>query len=237
MVDYKWPDGAATAAKIKNDFGPRTMLAFSRGKDSIAAWLAIRSVFEEVIPIYRAMVPGLEFIEESLDYYERAFGVKIWRMIHPKFYKQLKTFLFQTPRQAAIIAAANLPDFTYEDVNYIVADAVSLSRDKVMVATGIRVIDSLNRRAGFAVHGPISVNRRSYMPVWDWSKDRLCSEIERSGIKLPRDYLMYPRSFDGLGPQYLVPMKKHFPRDYARVLEWFPLADLEVWRYERQAAR
>jgi hypothetical protein len=29
-------------------------------------------------------------------------------------------------------------------------------------------------------------------------------------------------------------MKKHLPRDYARLLEWFPLADLEVFRWEHR---
>jgi hypothetical protein len=29
-----------------------------------------------------------------------------------------------------------------------------------------------------------------------------------------------------------VPLKKHFPRDYQRVLEWFPLAEAEVMRFE-----
>jgi hypothetical protein len=44
---------------------------------------------------------------------------------------------------------------------------------------------------------------------------------------------MFGRSFDGLDLRFLVPLKKHRPKDYAKVLEWFPLADLEVFRWER----
>ena len=75
-----------------------------------------------------------------------------------------------------------------------------------------------------------------YMPTWDWSKDKLLDTIERSGISLPVDYLWFGRSFDGLDYRFLGPLKRHAPRDYAKVLEWFPLADIEVWRHEKSAA-
>ena len=63
-----------------------TLLAFSAGKDAIAAWLAIRPHFERVIPYYLYLVPGLEFVEESLAFYERFFGAKIARLPHSRLY-------------------------------------------------------------------------------------------------------------------------------------------------------
>lgn len=49
---------------------PRCLLAFSTGKDCIAAYIAIRDHFEEIVPFYMYQIPGtLEFIEESLAYY------------------------------------------------------------------------------------------------------------------------------------------------------------------------
>lgn len=104
MVEYAWPSGVETARNIRAEYGPRTLLAFSRGKDTIAAWIAIRDIFDEIVPIHRTLVPGLEIVEESLCYFERAFQTKIWRMIHPQFYNALRTFLFQTPRQANSLA-------------------------------------------------------------------------------------------------------------------------------------
>jgi hypothetical protein len=29
-----------------------------------------------------------------------------------------------------------------------------------------------------------------------------------------------------------MPLKERYPRDYQRVLEWFPLAEAEILRYE-----
>jgi len=61
----------------------------------------------------------------------------------------------------------------------------------------------------------------------------LLSEIERSGIKLSVDYKIFGRSFDGLDYRFLAPIKKHFPRDWQRLCQWFPLAEAEIYRYER----
>lgn len=41
------------------------LLAFSRGKDSIAAWRALRDAGVEVKPFHLYLVPGLAFADES----------------------------------------------------------------------------------------------------------------------------------------------------------------------------
>jgi len=40
-------------------------------------------------------------------------------------------------------------------------------------------------------------------------------------------------SVDGINAQYLVPIKRNFPRDYQRILDWFPLLDMELYRLEK----
>lgn len=68
--------GIKTIQKVR-EMQDKTLLAFSTGKDAIAAWLAIREHFDEVIPYYLYLIPDLEFVEESLAYYEKFFGTKI----------------------------------------------------------------------------------------------------------------------------------------------------------------
>ena len=48
-------------------------------------------------------------------------------------------------------------------------------------------------------------------------------------MKLGSDYKVFGRSFDGLDLRFLLPIKKHYPRDYQRILELIPLADLEIF--------
>lgn len=54
-----WPDPIETMQAQTN----AVLLSFSMGKDSIAAWLAIRDKFERIEPYYLYLIPGLEFID------------------------------------------------------------------------------------------------------------------------------------------------------------------------------
>ena len=55
------------------------LLSFSGGKDAWATWLGIRDHFEpeKITPFYYYLVPGLEFIEEYLEYAEKVLGTHI----------------------------------------------------------------------------------------------------------------------------------------------------------------
>ncbi len=236
MASKAPPPGEQIVAQVRRETGTKTILAFSTGKDSIAAYLAIRHAFDEVIPVYMYLVPGLEFVEESLAYYERAMlgGRRILRMPHPSLYRWLNGYVYQPPERAPVIDAARLPDFDYRDVHDLVRDQEGAP--KALVATGVRSADSPMRHVSIMQHGAILRSKGEYYPVWDWKKDRLLTEIQRSGVKLPVDYRIFGRTFDGLDARFLLPMKKHLPRDYARVLEWFPLAEADVFRAERMAA-
>lgn len=78
----------------------------------------------------------------------------------------------------------------------------------------------------------MNAKRRYFYPCWDWKKERLLEELGRANIKLPVDYRVFGRSFDGLDLRFLVKIREHFPRDYRTILDWFPLVDMEIARYE-----
>lgn len=110
MASNRPPTGEEIVAQVRRETGGKTILAFSTGKDSIAAMLAIRDAFDEVIPVYMYLVPGLEFVEESLAYSERVLfgGRRIRRMPHPSLYRWLNGMVYQPPHRAPVIKAARL---------------------------------------------------------------------------------------------------------------------------------
>ena len=211
-----------------------SLLAFS-GKDSLGCYIAIRDVFETLRIYHMYLIPGLEFVEESLDYYERIFGCHIERLPHPSLYRMLNNGVFQLPDRLPIIANQNLPSFSYDDLDRVMREQYDCM--DAYCATGVRQNDSLQRRISIKTHGPINHKRKTYFPIFDWDKGRLLSEIKKSGIKLGQEYSFMRYSFDGIQARYLIPIKKERPRDYARILEWFPLAEMEVFRHERQQLR
>jgi hypothetical protein len=220
-------------AEYKRRFGDTTLLGFSRGKDSIATVLALRGKLN-LVPIHLDIVPGLEFIDESLAYYEKHLfdGQHIIRMPHPSLYRMLNNNLYQTIGNAEVMASANLEELDYVDINRLALQQVACEQKIVLSAAGVRAADSPMRRTAVARHGSIHVNTRVWWPIWDWNKAKLVEEISRVKISLPVDYLLWGRSFDGIDARFIIPMKQHMPSDYKRVLEWYPLLEAEIMRYE-----
>lgn len=232
----RWPHGQELLDHVRElAAGGPLFLSFSAGKDSLATWLVLRDHFE-IIPVYKYLVPGLEFVEESLAYYERWFGCRIHRVPHPSLYRWLNQLVFQPPERWKLIRKANLPDFTHEDLMRALAEDMGLD-PQPWVCVGTRAVDSPARRMAFARTGPVNAARRSIYPVWDMDKATLVNLIRTAGVKLPAEYRVFGRSFDGLDFRFLYGIRQHWPRDYARILEWFPLCELELKRHEYAQAQ
>lgn len=209
------------------------IVAFSTGKDSIAAWLQMRKYFKKIVPYYCYCVPGLSFVQDSLKYYEDFFGQHIYQLPHRSFYRWIHALTFLPPDRVTWAESLDCPGDEYDDttIGEIIRSSGHLP-DAAYTGTGVRMADSPMRRIGIKTHGAVNHNGKRFFPVYDWNKERLVKEISQSGVKLPIDYKLFGRTFDGLDYRFLVEMRDHLPEDYARVLEWFPLADLEIYRRE-----
>lgn len=223
--------GAELCAEMAKE-NDTVLLAFSTGKDSIAAWLQMREHFPHIIPYYCYCVPGLEFVEESLKYYEDFFGEKILRVPHRALWNWLGAGTFQPPRHIKVIEESNAPVYDDTLLGDIIRAAGNLP-PAAYAGVGVRMADSPMRRISIKQHGAINHNGKMFYPVFDWRKADLLDAFRRSGVKLPIDYKLFGRTFDGLDYRFLAPIKKHFPRDWQKILEWFPLAEAEIFRREK----
>ena len=207
------------------------ILAFSTGKDSIAAWLQLRRHFKRIVPYYCYTVPELKFVEESLAYYEDFFETHIYRLPHRSLARFLRYMVFQSPPNVTKIEKANILGEEYDDA--IIGELIRQEErlpNGAYVATGVRMADSPMRRVGIKTHGAINHNQKRFYPVYDWTKKDLIREIDEAGVKLPIDYKLFGRTFDGIDYRFLAPIKEHFPEDYEKIITWFPLAELELYR-------
>lgn len=207
------------------------LLAFSCGKDSVAAWLALKHRGFTVHPFYMYLVPELQFVDRSLDYYEQWSGQRIMRVPHPSLYRMIANMVYQPPERCAIIEAAQLPKFNYDALHGYIKDDLNLPAT-TYVASGVRAVDSPQRMMAVRTHGPVNVKRRTFWPVWDWRIQRVYDTIKNAGVKLPIDYRWFGRSFDGIDYRFLATLRTVAPADYQRIINWFPLADLDIKRRE-----
>jgi hypothetical protein len=225
--------GVPPSEQVIAEMAKRTdtvMLAFSTGKDAIATWLAIRPHFKRIIPFYRFMVDGLEFIERSLRYYEEFFGTKIYRVPHSYLYLALDDLVLQPPQNVPVIEAANLYTFTHDEMNEALQEQLGLAVGKTWIAVGNRAADNLTRRRHFKMRGAITESSHTFNPIWDWKENAMLRLFQETGVKMPVDYQMFGRSFDGLSYTYLAPIRKYYPRDYERIRALFPMVEVHFLR-------
>jgi len=204
------------------------------GKDSLAMWLHLRRLGFEITPYFLHFVPGLQYVEKSLSYYESFFGVKILRLPHPLFYHMVRTWSYQEPHAIpAVISFEMFPAYDFAIIDDIVANSAGLGDVKPYCAVGMRSGDNLERWRLIHQQGPVGIkHRRYYYAIWDWSNEQIAQILREEGCKLPPDYKLWGRTITAYSYKYLQFLKSAYPNDYALTLQWFPLLEADEFRFE-----
>ncbi len=213
------------------DAGKPVLLAFSCGKDSTAAWIALRDAGVEVVPYYLYLIPDMEFVQQGVRAFEEHFGQRIRQYPHPSLVRILNNMVNMPPEYWPVISAARLPSsYDYAWLNNHLRDELNLPG--AWVADGVRASDSPQRRFSFQRHGVMKQKDRKVSVVWDWLVAEVRDRIREDGAPVPIDYKWFDRSFDGLDDRFIRPIRDNAPRDYQKILEWFPLSDLDIYRWD-----
>ena len=146
------------------------------------------------------------------------------------FYNMINGNVFASPEHLEIIHKIGLPNHTCKDYEKFVR--IDLGVPNAFIAIGVRASDSPTRAMVVYTYGPVS-KRKTFYPIFDWKYDDLRKCFKDNDVKLPIDYEMFGKSFDGLDYRFLKPIKERFPEDYAKIKEFFPLIDLEILRYDK----
>ena len=227
------PRGVSWWRELAAEQGHNTFLmAFSRGKDSIAATLSLLEAGFDLIPFTMIGVPGLSFVEESLTYYERVLfgGRHIIRAMYPHFARIFTEGAYQPPERLAIAEACGF-GFDISHIQNSILQGLDMPAD-TYTAIGVRAFDNMMRRKIIAVNGPVVASKRQFYSIWDMSIAQLINIITRHDVNLPPDYRLWGHSFYEIQPEYLFAIREHYPDDYRKILEWFPLAQAEMFRFD-----
>lgn len=208
------------------------VLGFSRGKDSLAAWLFLKNFFHRIIPFHGSLVPGLGFVERSLAYYEEVFETKIERCISPIcFAHGLQQLQFQLPGDEQSINDLGLWEYTEHNMGRLIADKYSVPF--AWNAFAYSMYDSLDRIGWVKKCKGVHEKHVSFYPCFDWKPSQVLEYIQQHNVSLPEDYLMGGRtmcsSFDTC---MMERMKELYPEDHEIVKLWFPLIEARLARNE-----
>ena len=111
--------GQPTSAEVRATLaaeGRPVLVAFSTGKDALACELALQDAGIETRLAYLYLVPGLRFVEETIERQEDQLGKPIARYPHPSLWRMLNSFVFQPPERLPIIAGAVMPTIEYRSL-------------------------------------------------------------------------------------------------------------------------
>jgi hypothetical protein len=209
------------------------VLGFSRGKDSLAAWLYLRNYFDTIIPFHSCIIPGLDFVERSLTYYENVMNTKIERLMSGVIPDTQQFGIFQTFNMYEILDTIGLP--IYHPGQYQSPTAHLLAKEYGLEnhwpAYGFSMYDSLDRikwvRDCKGKHDKWHV----WYPCWNWKPTQIRDYVKSHDISLPEDYLLTNRTLDDLPHFYhLEKIKEKYPEDFETIKLWYPLIEARMAR-------
>ncbi|GCF92486.1 hypothetical protein NRIC_03770 [Enterococcus florum] len=206
-----------TASKITDTI----LVGLSTGKDSIVTYDLCTKYFKNVYPYFMYLVPGLEFQERTLRYYEKLYRNEIIRMPHFELSDFYRYGSFRPADPYVKIVSIT------EQYDYL-----RLQTGAHWIACGERIADSIVRRAMIKQSGSIDLKRGRMYPIAEWNKKEILHYIKQNKLYLSPENKKLGFSFRSLEGSELAAIKSLFPADYEKILHFFPLAGAAVKRFE-----
>lgn len=235
---------------ISQRSGGVCLFGFSRGKDSLGAWLWLRKFFSRIIPFHCASVPHLSFVDAALDYYEKQFNTKIERCLSGDIQFLIQQLCFQPIGDEKAIEKLKLKRYGNNEVAAALKVKYKLP-ESTYTAYGISMHDSLFRRVrmqkagskeipGFGVIDNAAYRESTYtfLPCYDWKTADILHAVELAGLRLPDDYKMANRTIaNGIDTKHLERLPHLFPQDMRRIEAMFPFIRVYEARNEFRRRR
>jgi len=169
-------------------------------------------------PVFLYLVQGLDFQEQTLRYYEKAFKIKIEREQH----WDVSAYLAQMGQYSGRPLKA--------------ADCEKRLREKFdtpFIALGYRKDESLQRRGhlgSLAKDNYIDWRNRKLFPVADFLSSEIDTYVKVRKLYLPPEYRAGFRNIDQFKGRPLLYIKNTYPEDYQKIVSTFPMVEAEVVR-------
>ncbi len=197
------------------------IVAFSGGKDSIVCLDLCYRYFKTVKAFFMYLVPGLEFQERMLRWYENKYNSEIIRLPHFEVSEFMKYGTFR--------------NFDFEVPIITINDVYDYLRNETQIhwiAAGERCADSIVRNAMIKKSGSVDYKRGRFFPLAFWKKKDVMKYITLHKLYLSREQRELGFSFRSLAGRELKIIKDMYPDDYKKILELYPHAGAGVKRFE-----
>lgn len=211
-------DNIKTMSKVTDT----VIVGLSTGKDSIVTYDLCTKYFDHVFPYFMYLIPGLEFQERTLRWYEKRYGNPIIRLPH---FELSNFYRYGTFREAdEFVSLISITD----EYNWL-----RLQTGAYWIAAGERISDSIVRRAMIKHSSSIDQKRGRFYPISEWKKREVLKYVKTYHLFLSPEQKKLGFSFRSLAGEELSVIKQYYPNDYQKILHYFPDAGVAVERYEK----
>jgi sulfate adenylyltransferase subunit 2 len=198
----------------------------SGGKDAIAVLDLCVGRFKRIECFFMYLVKGLEIVERSAV--DSCARHKVPLHFVPHF--SLSRLYKQAILMPHVAGASKLRKLKLIDTEKALRKQTGID----WFAYGERAADSFARRLYTRKNDGVDANARRLYPVYDWSTDDILSYLRGRNIPVPLrvGYDGEQRNSSGfnLSKESLAWLKRRSPKDYARVLDVFPYAEMQFFK-------
>lgn len=202
------------------------IVSYSGGKDSAVTLDVCMRYFAHVKVFFMYQVADLSFQEAVLTWAEKHYGLEIYRIPHWELSHFYRFGTFTRPD-------AEIPIISVRDIYTHVRRVF----DMRWISAGERCKDSMVRNAMIKKSGSIDRKRERFFPLAYWSKEHVVRYIAQRQLKISPESALLGHSFRSLDPKDLAQVQKHYPADFAKVLNAFPEAAVAVEREKMYASK
>lgn len=219
------------------------LLCFSRGKDSLCAWLYLRHLgVTNILPYTMITIPGLSFVDKSIAYFEEVFGTEIRQFMNGETYLNLNSLFYQPVEDEALIQKHDFWEFYCAALAELLVKEQGYKEGEWILARGISMYDTLNRIKwvyncrGRRASPPHAVEE--FFPCWDWKQSQIREFIKKKGVSLTLDYTLDKTDMTDVPLLCtLHNMREKYPKDFERVKLYYPFIEARLARNEFRKLR
>jgi len=210
--------------KLAEQYNGECIVAFSGGKDSLAAIDLCAKAFTKVRAFFKFMVPGLEVCERQMRWARERYGIEVIQFPSIGVIEAKRDGVWCFPLDI------DLPPQGYPlKVSFQYAQELTGLK---CIMTGMKDADGLKRRQFFANirDGGDPIWHDVHHPIKDWRKKDVLDYLKVNKIPLPSAEKGSVTSGVGLDHDSLCWLHDEHKQDFEKLETWFPYAGAAIAR-------
>lgn len=218
----------AVIGKVAIETDRAILFHSATGKDSIALLDLMSPHFKEIVCVFMYSVKGLEHIGRYVQWAQRKYtNARFVQIPHYSLFSYIKTGFMGCDKNE------NQRKYNLQQLTDMVREKTGIT----WAFFGFKQSDSLNRRLMLRTYEDEAICRKTSKcyPLSHYKNADILHYIEDKGLITPETYGGNYQSSgcDITDIHYLTYLQDHYPNDYQRVVEQFPMVERIIFEHQR----